>query len=464
MSGMFYFSVGTIGTSTRNGRKPSTLMGAARHNKREIQAELGAHGHIDPERTRPNESLAGPATAEGVVALARSRMDAAGVRPVPPRKDYVQAVELLFSLPAVNSVNEREFFVRCVEWVGEKFGAESILSADVHRDEPAPHCHVLLSPTMAGGKMRGSEMVTRPRVAAMRESFAREVARGFGLKDQPGKLKLTGDRKAQAVVLVLDRLRRAGDSVLTSALWAGIKADIERDPGRFLAILGIDPPARKLKTMAQVFTSTGKGPSKDHREVKPIGFGGGESGQHVPREPESVKPIGFAGAVDGEAAREDGAQRPIGFENTQLTGAEKNRNLSCVGFGKNAATKTSPCAAGAEASGVVADAGDQDEQPGGWLHERGGDAGPGDDLAGMPDDDGASPPRASGGDQVRVVGRASQRADPIRIKTGAGDSGAGMQRVRDDDMGPGYWDTETGEFMRCGGPQAGGRGGALPWS
>lgn len=356
VSSGLYFAVGTIGESTRGVRKPSTLIGAARHNKREIQAELGSHGHIDPGRTRLNESLAGPATAGEVVASAKSKMLAAGVDVAGLRKDYTQAVELLFSLPAINSANERAFFARCVEWAGEHFGAENILSADVHRDEPAPHCHVLLLPTMAGGRMRGSEMVTRPRVAAMRESFAREVARGFGLKDQPGKSKLTGSLKAQAVAMVLERLRSEGDSVLTSALWANTKADIERDPGRFLAALGIDLPRR---TMAQVFTSTGKGPRKERREVKPIGFGDGVGGRHAPHESESVKPIGFAGAADREMCPEDGDSKPIGFEHAPFEGVENHRNLSCVGFDKKAATKTLAFAAGAGLSGLAVDADDR---------------------------------------------------------------------------------------------------------
>lgn len=39
---------------------------AARHNRRAIQAELGASGHIDPARSSQNETLAGPSTPEDV--------------------------------------------------------------------------------------------------------------------------------------------------------------------------------------------------------------------------------------------------------------------------------------------------------------------------------------------------------------------------------------------------------------
>ena len=65
---------------------------AARHNRREIQAELGAVGAIDPARMHLNFTLEGPAAAADVGVQARSLMLAAGVGAL--RKDAVQALEL----------------------------------------------------------------------------------------------------------------------------------------------------------------------------------------------------------------------------------------------------------------------------------------------------------------------------------------------------------------------------------
>ena len=47
---VLYFAVKSIGLSTVGGRKPCDLITAARHNLREIQAELGAVGRIDASR------------------------------------------------------------------------------------------------------------------------------------------------------------------------------------------------------------------------------------------------------------------------------------------------------------------------------------------------------------------------------------------------------------------------------
>lgn len=294
MAGAFFFSVGTIGLSTREGRKPSTLLKAASHNRRQIQAELGARSHIDSTRTRLNETIAGPDTPAGVVALALALMTGAGVVPDKLRKDHAQAVELLFSLAPDTTVNTGEYFRGCANWVGEQFGSVNILSADIHRDEAAPHLHILVLPLVAG-RMCGSVLITRPRLAKLRTAFAHDVAQKFGLKAPPGRM--AGAMRGQAVRLVLERLESTRDAILNSALWQCTRQAIERDPAPYVSALGIElsaaPSGHKPKTMAQIFTSPGKGPKVEAR----------------------LKPIGFEITTDGTAP--------------------KHRNLSCVGFAQN---------------------------------------------------------------------------------------------------------------------------------
>jgi hypothetical protein len=326
---LYFFSVGTIGRSTRDGRKPSTLLQAARHNRRAIQAELGADSHIDPERICLNETLAGPATPAEVVALAHSSMISAGVVVEKLRKDYAQAVEFLFSLSADTEVDIRDYFQRCVDWVGERFGAANILSADIHRDESVPHCHVLLLP-LVDGMMHGSKLIVRPELAKLRVSFERDVARRFGLKKPVGRL--TGATRGRAARLVLERLESTQDAVMKSALWLTTRRAIEHDPTPYLAVLGIDiqpdKSARKAKTMTDIFTSPGKGPKAepfsrivmDVYPGKPIGFAprwaSTAGGNNAATDPE--KPIGLSGCHEGE------------------------RNLSCVGFAPSSAVFLSP--------------------------------------------------------------------------------------------------------------------------
>lgn len=305
MAADYFFAVKSIGQSTCNGRKASTLLGAARHNKRQIQAEQGARGNIDPARTAKNESIAGPATPEEIDALARALMAGAGIAKL--RKNCAQAIELVFSLPPGADIDVREYFQRCTAWAGEQFGAANILSADIHHDEPASiHCHVLALP-LADGKMQGSALISKPATRVLTKSFFEAVAARFGLR-RPSPA-LAGEKRAMAVRDVLARLETMGDPVTRSAIWPTVRRDIEHDPAPYLQNLGLvarEPAGKPGRTMAQIFTSTGKGQRRESDQTgNPIGFGGD-------------------------------ARNPIGISKR----APKTQTLSCVGFREKALSES----------------------------------------------------------------------------------------------------------------------------
>jgi hypothetical protein len=269
MGTVFTFMVGTIGLSKKGGHKPSTLMHAARHNKREIQAESGAGGHIDPSRSALNEVLAGPATADAVVALGKTLMERSGVDSARLRRDHVQAVEIIFGLPVGTTIDDGLYFRRSVEWVGDRFGNSNILSADIHRDEGAPHCHVLALPIVKN-KMAGG--IDKATLKSLRELFYQAVARRFGLSKPP--TRLVGSARRAGVNAVMEVIKTTQDASLQSAVWQVVRASIERDPGPYMAVLGLAaaPAASKpSRTMGQIFTSPGKG-SKTEPVQKPIAF------------------------------------------------------------------------------------------------------------------------------------------------------------------------------------------------
>ena len=235
---------------------------AAAHNKRSIQAEIGTNASIDPQRTVYNECIAGPPTADDVAGAARSRMAESGI--VRLRKDAVRALEFVVSLAPTHGIDERAFFLDVVDWMGIRFGgSHNVLSADIHRDEPAPHLHVLVLPLL-NGRMTGSDAIGgRQALASLHQDFHAKVASPYGLKRAPARLQ--GGAKATAVSAVLTYLRRASDAAMHSAAWSVIRECIERDPTPFLAALGIEVPnpnARRLRSMAAIFTSKGKGSSK----------------------------------------------------------------------------------------------------------------------------------------------------------------------------------------------------------
>lgn len=262
------------------------LLAAARHNRRTIQAELGADGHINPARSHLNITLCGPPGPDDVPKLAKAAMQSAGITKL--RKDAVVGIEAVFSLPVGHPIDCRQYFAQCVEWAGVQFGgAANILSADIHHDEAQPHVHVLLVP-LVNGRMVGSDMVgNRQTLQALQSKFFDEVARQFGLSKPPARLM--GAAKNEAAARVIDAMKANNDPALKSAAWAVIRAAIESDPAPFVGALGvaITPKAKRLRSSTAIFTSAGKGPKKEAKQPKPYRVRGTEKEQ-------TLSCVGFA--------------------------------------------------------------------------------------------------------------------------------------------------------------------------
>jgi hypothetical protein len=178
---------------------------AARHNHREILAELGAASgeHINPARVRLNRVLHGHATAAGVASHAKALMDAAGIKAT--RKDAVRGLEVIFSLPSDSSIDHDRFFNESIQWASEYF-AVPVISAIVHNDEAAPHCHVLLLP-LVNGRMVGSDLMGgRAKLLAMQADFHARVGQRHGLSRQAAQKRASAATRRQAIDRAFDVL------------------------------------------------------------------------------------------------------------------------------------------------------------------------------------------------------------------------------------------------------------------
>ena len=258
------------------------IKAAARHNKREIQAELGAIGSIDPTRSHLNETLMGPDAADDVCQLAKTLMAAAGVGKL--RKDAVMGLEFVFSLPHGHALDDRAYFTACAKWAGLAFGgAHNVLSADIHRDEAAPHCHVLLLP-LIDGRMDGSNLLGgKQKLMALQKDFHASVASKFGLSKAPARL--AGTTKQAGAKAVLQHLRDTANPILKDRGWPAYRDAIEAAPASFLLAYGLElaTTEKKLRTFTQIMTSKGKGPAK---EPNPIGF-------TLPEKEQTLCSVGF---------------------------------------------------------------------------------------------------------------------------------------------------------------------------
>lgn len=276
----------TIGLSERtdpaNGkkRKPVSLLSAAAHNLREIQAERGADARIDAKRISLNRVLHGSERAADIQSLGAELLAKQGIDSQTLRRDHVQAIEAVFSLPADTQIDPLAFFGGCVAWI-EKAMRLPMLSAVVHFDETAPHCHVLLLPVRDGEHL-GAKLIEKNEVRKLNTRFDRDVGMPAGL--QRSRAKFYGEAKKWAVVAVMRECEARGLPAANGPLWPLFERLLATDPTEAVRLLGLD-----LNTMRA-----------DYEAGKPIGL-------------TPPPPI------------------PIGFENVPKM-AGKNVNLSCVGL------------------------------------------------------------------------------------------------------------------------------------
>ncbi len=233
MKNPFFFRVKTISTSKKAGHKPSTLKIAAEHNLREGHKYQSNYLEINCSKSKFNEILYGPATAEEIVKASLSNFKSAR-RTI--RNDFVQAGEIVFSPNRLIEHQKRQFFIACLDWSIRWFGEEGILSAIVHNDQPNPHMHVLLSPVI-NGRLCGSMLFKKGRLKSMQKDFESKVLNLFGLNFYTRTL--TKSQKKELTLSVISALYTDKKPALDGIAAEAIRQSIERDPQTFAAIMGV---------------------------------------------------------------------------------------------------------------------------------------------------------------------------------------------------------------------------------
>ncbi len=108
--------------------------------------------------------------------------------------------EFFMSLPPAV---EKDFFMDCVKFFAEKYGAENIISAVVHKDETTPHLHLNLVP-ITNGKLCSKDLYDRKKLSELQTAFYEKVGKKWGL--ERGKFKSgakhinAAEYKAQKIV------------------------------------------------------------------------------------------------------------------------------------------------------------------------------------------------------------------------------------------------------------------------
>lgn len=268
---------------------------AAKHNHREIQAEIGADSHIDHTRIGLNITLAGAATAAEVAAYAEHLINDSGVGNL--RRDAVRGIEIVISLPVVSTINHAAFFSDSLAWVREFFSVP-ILSAVVHLDETAPHCHVILLP-LVNGRMVGSDLVgNRARLKAIQASFHEQVGQRHGLTRPKAPRRLNSATRGKSASMAFTAIVGNPDLLLKADVEKAVIESFGRNPEPLLAALGMaipTTPNKTGKTFVEIMTkpckpeTTKLNPIGFNRHSNPIGFT-----PELPEKHQTLCSVGFA--------------------------------------------------------------------------------------------------------------------------------------------------------------------------
>lgn len=250
----------------------SKVYSAIKHNKRVIQAELGAWSHIDASKIGLNYSIGGSSSHDEIyqrLLTAIRDYNLNHTRKI--RHDAVLAIEAVFSLsPDQTRINFEDYFDECLIWCKKEFGGCELLSADVHLDEASPHMHVLMCCVRPDALIGSQTIGFAKDFRARNLRFYEEVGMKYGL-EPPRQGLCKKDRKKLAHDVMLT-LQSQNDPLMKSKCFDAIRKAIDANPMSFAALLGvqIEPilsMPKKLRTVAQIMTSKGKGKSWEDSET-----------------------------------------------------------------------------------------------------------------------------------------------------------------------------------------------------
>jgi hypothetical protein len=220
---------------------------AARHN---LDHEARAKDYIDPSRTHLNVILRGAVRAADVAAEAIKLMEAAGIKK--PRSNASLGIEALISLRPSSGIAEQQFFIDAVACL-EAFFEIPILSAVIHNDEAAPHCHIIMLP-LFNGRMIGNQLLgDAARIKAMQGDFHAKVASRYGLSLPKPAKRHSAAARARIADSVIDAMRKALKGIDEPTFWDAMRDSITEKPEPLMAYFGIEYAI--LKQPEKTFTS-----------------------------------------------------------------------------------------------------------------------------------------------------------------------------------------------------------------
>ena len=154
--------------------KKLAALGSVAASMQHCYRERETH-NADEERTPDNQHLGAKSTDE---AMGKLR----ALLPEKRRKDAVLAVEYVMTaspewFDKATPEQEKAFFQRSLQWLADKYGADRIVTASIHRDEATPHLSAFVVPLTQDKRLSAKEFIgSREKMRADQTSYAGCVA------------------------------------------------------------------------------------------------------------------------------------------------------------------------------------------------------------------------------------------------------------------------------------------------
>ena len=149
-------------------------MGSVAASMQHCYRERETH-NADQERTPDNQHLGAKSTDE---AMGKLR----ALLPEKRRKDAVLAVEYVMTaspewFATATPEQEKALFQRSLQWLADKYGADRIVTASIHRDEATPHLSAFVVPLTQDKRLSAKEFIgSRDKMRADQSTYAACVA------------------------------------------------------------------------------------------------------------------------------------------------------------------------------------------------------------------------------------------------------------------------------------------------
>lgn len=145
-------------------------MGSVAASMQHCYRERETH-NADQERTPDNQHLVAKSTDE---AMGKLRV----LLPEKRRKDAVLAVEYVMTaspewFAQATPEQEKAFFQRSLQWLADKYVADRIVTASIHRDEATPHLSAFVVPLTQDKRLSAKEFIgSRDKMRADQTTYA----------------------------------------------------------------------------------------------------------------------------------------------------------------------------------------------------------------------------------------------------------------------------------------------------